>query len=82
MCGIVAAATRVGPGHDRLRGADWAHAAFGRQLRRQVGDQVGEVALVIGELTVDPADGESEAADLGAPDRVFAGLVLTAAGGA
>jgi hypothetical protein len=48
-------------------------------LRRQVGDQVGEVALVIGEFSVDPADGEGEAAGLGAPDGVFAGLVLTAA---
>ena len=46
----------VGPGHDRLCGADRAHAAFGQQLRSQVGDQVGEVALVIGELSVDPAD--------------------------
>ena len=77
--GIVAAAARVGPGHDRWCGADRAHAAFGQQLRRQVGDQLGEVALVIGEFLVDPADGESEAAGLGAPDGLFAGLVLTAA---
>jgi hypothetical protein len=49
VCGIVAAAARVGPGHDRLGGADRAHAAFGQQLRRQVGDQVGEVGLVIGD---------------------------------
>jgi hypothetical protein len=67
----------LGPGHDRLGGADWAHAAFGQQLRREVGDQVGEVPLVIGELSVDPADGE--AASFGAPDGVFAGLVLSAA---
>jgi len=44
-----------------------------------VGDQLGEVALVIAELSVDPAYGEGEAAGLGAPDGVFAGLVLTAA---
>jgi len=69
----------VGPGHDRLCGADRADAAFGQQLRRQVGDQVGELALVVGELSVDPADGQGEAAGLGAPDRVFAGLVLSAA---
>ena len=37
------------------------------------------MALVIGEFSVDPADGEGEAAGLGAPDCVFAGLVLTAA---
>ena len=79
VCGIVAAAARVGPGHDRLCGADRADAAFGQQLRRQVGDQVGEVAFVIGEFSVDPADGEGEPAGLGAPDGVFAGLVLTAA---
>ena len=60
VCGIVAAAAGVGPGHDRLCGPDWAHAAFVQQLRRQVGDQVGEVALVIGEFSVDPADGEGE----------------------
>ena len=78
-----AASLRQRPGWDQDTiawcGADRAHAAFGQQLRSQVGDQVGEVALVIGELSVDPADGESEAAGLGAPDRVFAGLVLTAA---
>ena len=61
--------------------AHWAYAAFGQQLRRQVGDQIGEVALVIGEFSVDPADGEGEPAGLGAPDGVFAGLVLTARGG-
>ena len=74
VCGIVAAAARVGPGQDRLGGADRAHAEFGQQLRRQVGDQVGEVAFVIGEFSVDPADGEGEAASLGAPDGVFAGF--------
>ena len=37
------------------------------------------MAFVIGEFSVDPADGEGEAAGLGAPDGVFAGLVLTAA---
>ncbi len=79
VCGIVAAAARVRPGHDRLGGANWAYAAFGQQLRRQVGDEVGEVAFVIGEFSVDPTDREGEAAGLGAPDRVFAGLVLTAA---
>jgi hypothetical protein len=81
VCGIVAAAAGVGPGHDRLCGADWAHAAFGQQLRRQVGDQVGEMPLVIGEFSVDPADGEGEAAGLGAPDGVFAGLGAYRRGG-
>jgi len=44
-----------------------------------VSDQLGELPLVVGELSVDPTDGEGEPADLGTPDRVFAGLVLAAA---
>ena len=48
-------------------------------ITRDDGDQLGEVALVIGEISVDPADGEGEAANLGAPDCVFGCLVLTAA---
>jgi hypothetical protein len=35
-------------------------------ITRDDGDQLGEVALVIGEISVDPADGEAEAANLGA----------------
>src|SRR5215203_5785526 len=35
--------------------------------------------LLSASSRVDPADGEGEAAGLGAPDRLFAGLVLTAA---
>jgi len=55
---------------------------YGQQLRREEGDHVGQVPLVIGELTVDPADGEGEPTCLSAADRVFAGLVLvTAAAG-
>jgi hypothetical protein len=37
--GIVAAAARVGPGHDRLGGADRAHVAFGQQLRPRISFQ-------------------------------------------
>ena len=82
VCGVVAAAARVGPGHDRLvrrSSTGPRRISVEAEFRHQIGDQVGEVALVIGELSVDPADGEGEAAGLGAPDGVFAGLVLTAA---
>ena len=78
-----AASLRQRPGWDQDRIAWAALTGPTPSLASSCGarwvDQVDEVAFVIGEFSVDPADGEGEAASLGAPDGVFAGFVLTAA---